>query len=143
MSLSPAEQTELLNFIMSGHGAIIFVDNSDFGGGPNDSFLDPFGMHTFGKVQGNATATSVAPNNLVMNGPFGVVTTFTTSYGGIFDDLGPKAVALANYDVNGLPALAAIAPGALGPGSGGVVFIGDADALVDTAAGGQFHDTDN
>jgi len=143
MTLSAAEQTALLNFIKAGHGAIIFVDNSDFSGGPNESFLDPFGIHAGGKVQGNATATSVAPNHFVMNGPFGEVTTFTTSYGGIFDDLGPNALALANYDVNGQAALAAIAPGVLGAGSGGVVFIADADALVDTAAGGQFHDTDN
>ena len=143
MTLSSAEQTALLNFIKAGHGAIIYIDNSDFSGGPNESFLDPFGMHSAGKVQGQAVATSVAPNHPVMNGSFGTVTSFTTSFGGYFDNLGPNAITLANYDANGQPGIAAIAPGALAPGSGGVVFIGDADALVDSAAGGLFHTTDN
>ena len=142
-TLSSAEQTALLNFIRAGHGAIIYLDNSDFSGGPTESFLDPFGMHLSGKVQSLAYATSIAPNHPVMKQPFGVVTTFATSYGGWFDDLGPNATALANYDANGLPAVAAIPPGALGPGSGGVVFFGDADSLVDSAAGGLFHSSDN
>jgi len=143
ITLSSSEQTALLNFIRAGHGAIIYVDNQDFAGGPNESFLDPFGMHATGKLPGQPNATSVAPNHRVMNGPFGVVTTFATSVGGWFDNLGPNATALATYDVNGQPPLAAIAPGVLGPGSGGVVFIADADSLVDTAAGGFFHAADN
>jgi hypothetical protein len=143
MMLSSAEQTALLNFIKAGHGAIIFIDNTDFSGGPNESFLDPFGMHSAGKVQGQANATSVVPNHPVMNGDFGLVTTFATSFGGFFDNLGPNAITLANYDANGQSAIAVIPRGALSPGSGGVVFIGDADALVDSAAGGLFHTADN
>jgi hypothetical protein len=100
-------------------------------------------MHLTGKVQGQANATSIAPNHPVMKQPFGIVTTFATSYGGWFDDLGPYATALATYDTNGQPALAAIPPGALGPGSGAVVFLGDADSVVDSAAGGLFKSGDN
>jgi hypothetical protein len=142
-TLSPDEQTALMNFILSGRGAIIYLDNTDFAGGPNESFLEPFGMHITGKVQGMASATSIAPDHPVMNGENGIVTTFVTEFGGYFDDLGQHAGALATYDVNGEVALAAIPRGALGPGSGAVVFIGDADALVDSAPGGLFQSGDN
>ena len=76
------------------------------------------------------------------NGPFGAVTNFATNFGGWLENLGPST-ALAQYDANGQPAIAAIAPGALVQGSGGVVFIGDADSLVDSADGGLFGTADN
>jgi hypothetical protein len=143
MILSGSEQEALLDFIRAGNNALIFVDNEDFAGEPNDSFLAPFEMHSTGKVQGVAAATSLGPGYPVINGPFGAVTTYITSFGGYFDALGPNTLALAVYDGNGQTAVAAILPGALGAGSGGVVFFADADSLVDTAVGGHFHSGDN
>ena len=66
----------------------------------------------------------------MINGPFGTVTTFATNFGGWVENLGPNATALAGYDFNAEPAIAALAPGALAHGSGGVVLLGDADSLV-------------
>jgi len=149
LSLSSAEQTTLRNFIVSGGGALIYFDNDSYAGVPasydaNETFLDPFGIDSAGRVGGGVqNATTIAPTHRVMNGPFGSVTSFATSFGGWFDNLGPNAVALSHYDANGQPAIAAIAPGALGPGSGGVVFIGDADSLVDSGNGGLFGTADN
>jgi hypothetical protein len=109
-----------------------------FAGGPNESFLDPFGMHATGKLPGQPNATSVAPNHRVMNGPFGVVTTFATSVGGWFDNLGPNATALVDLRREWPTAPCCDRAWCPWPGSGGVVFIADADSLVDTAAGGFF-----
>jgi hypothetical protein len=146
--LSSAEQAALMNFLKGGGGALIYIDNDTYAGAPasddaNETFLDPFGMDSTGRTVPPATLSNVAPNHPVMNGPFGTVTAFTTNYGGWFDNLGANAVALARYDANSEPALAAIAPGALGLGSGGVVFIPDADSLVDSADGGLFGAPDN
>jgi hypothetical protein len=146
--LSSAEQTALLDFIKAGGSALIFVDNDSYAGVPdsdnaNETFLDPFGLDSTGRVGFPAAASSIAPGNSVMNGPFGMVETFATNYGGWFDNLGANAIALAHYDANLQTAIAAIAPGALGPGSGRVVFMADADPLVDSADGGLFGAADN
>lgn len=145
LSLSSAEQTALLNFVRSGGGALIYFDNDTYAPGAdaaNETFLDPFGIDSTGRVPSAGNATSIAPAHPVMNGPFGMVTSFATNFGGWVENLGPST-ALAQYDANGQPAIAAIAPGALAPGSGGVVLIGDADSLVDSADGGLFGMADN
>lgn len=146
--LSSAEQTALLNFVSSGGGALIYFDNDSYAGVPasddaNESFLDPFDMNSTGRVPSPANATSIAPAHPVMNGPFGTVTNFATNFGGWFESLGANGTALALYDPNGQAAIAAIAPGALAQGSGGVVLIGDADPFVDSADGGLFGTADN
>jgi len=146
--LSSAEQTALHNYVLGGGAALIFIDNDTYAGVPtsddsNETFLDPFGIDSIGRVPSRSNATSSAPAHPVMNGPAGTVVSFATNFGGWFENLGPNGTALAQYDANGQTAIAAIAPGALGPGSGGVVFIGDADALVDSADGGLFGIADN
>ena len=145
---SSAEQTALLNFVRSGGGALIYFDNDSYAGVPasddaNETFLDPFGIDSTGRVPSASNATSTALAHPVINGPFGTVTTFATNFGGWVENLGPNATAVAGYDFNAEPAIAAIAPGALAPGSGGVVSIGDADSLVDSADGGLFGSADN
>jgi hypothetical protein len=146
--LSSAEQTALRNYIVGGGAALIFIDNDTYAGVPasddsNETFLDPFGIDSIGRVPSRSNATTSAPAHPVMDGPAGTVTSIATNFGGWFENLGPNGTALAQYDANGQPAIAAIAPGALGPGSGGVVFIGDADALVDSGDGGLFGIADN
>lgn len=146
--LSAPEQTALLNYVTAGGGAIIFIDNDTYPSAPaaddsNETFLDPFGVDSTGRVPSASNATSTAPNHPVMSGAAGIVTTFATNFGGWFDSLGSHGMALGQYDQNAQAALAVIAPGALAPGSGGVVFIGDADSLVDTGDGGLFSSADN
>ena len=146
--LSSAEQTALLNFVRSGGGAVIYFDNDSYAGVPasddaNETFLDPFEINATGRVPSQSAATPIAPAHRVINGPFGTVTSLFTNFGGWFESLGPYATPLAQYDANGELALAAIAPGTLAAGSGGVVLFGDADPLVDTADGGLFGIADN
>jgi hypothetical protein len=146
--LSSAEQTALRNYIMGGGAALIFIDNDTYAGVPtsddsNETFLDPLGMDSIGRVPSRSNATANAPLHPVINGPAGSVVSIATNFGGWFENLGPNATGLAQYDANGMTAVAAIAPGALGPSSGGVVFIGDADALVDSADGGLYGAADN
>ena len=146
--LSSAEQTALRNYIMGGGAALIFIDNDTYAGVPasddsNETFLDPFGMDSVGRVPSRSNATANAPTHPVIDGPAGTVLSLATNFGGWFENLGPNATSLALYDANGEAAVAAIAPGALGPSSGGVVFIGDADALVDSGDGGLFGSADN
>ena len=56
----------------------------------------------------------------------------------MFTDLGPNTKSLATMDANGTPVLAVIERGALGPGSGPVVIMSDANAFVDRARSGFF-----
>jgi hypothetical protein len=146
--LSNSEQTALRNYVLGGGGALIFIDNDTYAGVPasddsNETFLDPFAMDSAGRVPSQSNATTSAPLHPVMNGPAGTVLSLATNFGGWFENLGPNATALALYDANAMNAVAAIPPGALGPSSGGVVFIGDAAALVDSADGGLFGVADN
>lgn len=146
--LTPEEQTALLNFVRSGGGAIIYFDNDSYAGVPAsddaaETFLDPFGLDATGRTPGVLNATTSAPEHPIAQGPFGQVTTFTSSFAGWVDNPGPHAVPLMNYDFNGQPAIAAFGRDVLSPGAGGVVFFGDADALVDSAAGGWFGAADN
>ena len=134
--LSSSEQTALLNFIKAGGGAIILVDNDTFAGTPtssnaNNSFLSPFGLHITGTLNGVQAVNVTNSSHPVTNGPFGPVTGYTTNFPGWFDILGPTAIGLANLASNNQVVLAAINPGTLMAGSGGVVFLGDANAVTD------------
>jgi hypothetical protein len=104
--LSSSEQAALLNFVKGGGSAIILVDNDTFAGQPtssnvNNSFISPFGLHVTGTVTGLQQANVTDFSSLVTNGPFGKVTSFTTSFVGWFDNLGPNATALASLAANG------------------------------------------
>jgi Dockerin type I domain/PEP-CTERM motif len=127
--LSAGEQTALLDYVMSGGGAIIEVDNDNYAGSGtsavNNSFLAPFGLDVTGSFLNSQTANVTTFTGPITNGPFGSLTSFTTYYPGYFDSLGPNATALASLAANGQPVLAEIAPGALGPHSGAVIFQAD------------------
>ncbi|MFO0861106.1 MAG: hypothetical protein U0570_11150 [Phycisphaerales bacterium] len=134
--LSGAEQSALLNFVLAGHGAVIFSDNDTFAGGAsqpaNLSLLAPFGVTCTGTGAGwLRTATVASPaGSAVTNGPFGFVTRYDVGWSGWFSTLGSGAVAARLAD-NNQPALAVIPRGALGPGSGAVVLFSDATMIFD------------
>ncbi|RYD62440.1 MAG: PEP-CTERM sorting domain-containing protein [Verrucomicrobiaceae bacterium] len=147
-SLSSEEQLNLLNFVKRGGGAMIFSDNDTHAGVPTsddaaETFLDPFGVDGAGHLDGPQLAQRVEQHHPVLDGPFGSVTFIATYHAGWFDGLGSNATSLANFDSNGEAAILGIAPGALGEGSGGVVFLSDAHILIDSAEGGYIGEQDN
>lgn len=130
--LSGAEQSALAAFVLAGGFAIVATDSdyvpTNFDA-TNDSFLAPFGFSADGAYSAPITITNPS-GNPISNGPFGLVTsiagTATGSYAGLpgaFQSLGTSSSA-------GNPISAGyFARGALGAGSGAVLFIADANAL--------------
>lgn len=143
--LTSAEQAALANFVSTGGGAIIMVDNWNFGCGGtcgypntnpvNQSFIAPFGLHVTGKLSNPQFASTVSSNHQVIRGPYGVVSQIVTGDPGWFDNLGSNATALAHLTVNNGTALAVIDPCAIATQSGGVVFLSDMNALDDWGLG--------
>jgi autotransporter-associated beta strand protein len=131
-ALSSSEQSALLNYVLAGGGAIIAVDNNTFAGAGTDavnqSFISPFGLHVTGTLSGSQNATITNLTNPVINGPFGVVSTFETNFPGFFDSLGTNAAGLAQFTSNET-AIAVITPGILGAHSGAVVLLSDSDTF--------------
>ena len=121
--LSAEEQTALRSFVESGGGAVLLTDHETGFEAANESFLDPFGLDSAGYFEFTQTLTITDPSHPVADGPFGTVTSLSYWFSGYFNNLGPDAVQVGT--VNGRPGLAAIAPGLLEPGSGGVVFFSD------------------
>lgn len=147
-SLSSDEQINLLNYVKGGGGLLIFSDNDEYAGIPEsdnaaETFLDPFGVDSVGYFGGLQRISPVDSAHPLMAGPFGTVSTLAMYFGGWFDGFGPYATPVARYNENGQAAVLAIAPGALGPQSGGVVFISDGDILVNSADGGYIGTEDN
>lgn len=129
--LSADEQTALVNFVKGGGGAFIFTDDIAFDAA-NQSLINPFGLHSQSQefVPGRLGVTVTNPlANPVTSGPFGVVTDYELASVGWYDSLGTNVQSLATLDLNGETALAVIDKGALGPGSGGVVFSSDTNPL--------------
>ncbi len=130
-ALSRPEQRALRTFVLNGGGAVLLVDNDTFVGGAagvNNSLLAAFGMHVTGTDAAGSSPATIAdpPASPVTSGPFGTVSTLNLAVPGWLDVLGP-ATALGTLDVNGMPFLAVIPEGALGPGSGAVVVVTDTD----------------
>ncbi|MBS0190222.1 MAG: hypothetical protein U0573_04855 [Phycisphaerales bacterium] len=134
--LTSQEQTELLSFVLSGHGAVIFSDNDSFAGGAsqpaNLSLLAPFGMTCTGTGPGWMRAAAIAnpSGSPVTDGPFGVVNSYAVGWSGWFQSLGSSTV-LGRLADNNTPSLAVIPRGVLGPGSGPVVIFSDSTMIYD------------
>jgi hypothetical protein len=127
--LSGNEQLALLNYVLAGGSALIMGE----GGFDNDvveqSFFAPFGMHDTGRIFGNVPVKAVTPNtNPITNGPYGLYGTGNGLNVGWFDNLGAHANPVVTLQ-NGLPVIAVIERGALGPGSGAVVLTADSQTL--------------
>lgn len=140
--LTADEQNALVNFVRAGRGAFLLTDNSFGFDAANQSLVSPFGFHSTGSTGGlvGVTVTN-SQANPVTNGPFGLVTHYLTGFAGWYDHLGVNAQSLATLDLNGQTSLAFIAKGALGPGSGGVVFSSDTAPLA-TINNPQFPDSE-
>ena len=129
--LSSAEQAALVNFVKGGGNALLFTDNDTFAASAptvNNSFVSPFGLATTGTLGGFQATTIVNGSNPVVSGPFGVATGFTNDFPGWFSSIG-TAQELMMLNANGQPVLAVLMPGALGAGSGAVIFFGDSTWL--------------
>jgi hypothetical protein len=121
-ALSRKEQRRLVDFVKAGGTLLIFADNDTFDPNApavNASVLSPFGLTATGTLNGNQSVTLSGSPNPVANGPFGTVSSISTSYPGWFSSLGSSSD-LGNLDANGQSAIAYLAPGALGTGSGAV-----------------------
>ena len=127
--LTTNEQSALLRFVKTGHGAVLFTDNDLQFEASSLSMLAPFGLHSNGVLDGNQTATFIG-SNPIMTGPAGTAQQLDTQWPGWFDGLG-QSVDLANYSANSQPALAYIAAGQLRTGSGPAVFFADSSIMVD------------
>jgi hypothetical protein len=126
-ALTAAEQTNLLNFIKSGKGAVVIPDGyASFNG---DTFGAPFGVTT-GNFASDIT-TVVAPSHPVVNGPYGTIASQLTDPIGntdAFFSIGPYATSVAVSSGNVV--IAAIAENVISPGSGRVVLFSDAGIAV-------------
>lgn len=132
--LSPAEQTALLDFILSGGRAVLITDNSTFNGGApaaNTSFVSPFGIAAAGTLSGTQLATMVPGSNPFNDGPYGTVNTLTTGFPGWYSNVGTTTV-IARHNANNEPAFLAADQDLYGVGSGRMVFVSDT-GLLDNA----------
>ncbi len=130
--LTAAEQTALYHFVLSGGTALVFVDNDTYsaaGSTVNNSLLAPFGLHVTGTLDGFQTGTVVNSSNQVASGAAGTAASVSTNFPGWFNTLN-GAMEIADLNANGQPEVAAFLPGALGPGSGRVVFFGDSNGII-------------
>ena len=129
--LGSREQSALVGFARHGGTVIVFADNSDFQNA-DDSVLVPFGLSSTGKLDGDQTATWVGnvSQNPLASGPAGVSQQLDTYYPGWFSNLG-SAQDLADLPVSGQPVAAYLAAGALGSGSGAVIFFADSSLMLD------------
>jgi hypothetical protein len=135
ITLSPAEQSALIDFVTGGGAAILVVDPFKFqpGGPTGNDFTMPFGVEmSLGEVLGTDVGEVInPPAHPVTNGPFGLVPQFTTGYPGWFTSVG-AATPLATLAGNGQVSLAVLDDGVLAPGSGRVVLASDASAFGDS-----------
>jgi hypothetical protein len=137
--LSTAEQDALKGFVQSGGSAIIFTDNSSFdvadplgnqASTANNSLLAPFGLDSTGTLPAAETALVTPGGTFLTTGAGGTASQLDTSNPGWFDVTGNSTV-FATYVSNGQAAGAYFGPGALGVGSGAVIFFADSSIMVD------------
>lgn len=140
--LSAAEQAALFDFVLAGGSAMllaeVYVDDASA-----QSLVGTFGMSVVDDgLIGLQPGTIQNPGHPVFDGPYGVQP-FVAVYGaGVFTDLGPYANSLATMDANGLPIIATIESGVLGPGSGRVFIMADATPFADPIAQGYFAESE-
>ncbi|MEL7500702.1 MAG: serine/threonine-protein kinase [Planctomycetota bacterium] len=134
--LSRQEQQAVMEFVKRGGGAVILVDNNSFAEGQSDvanqSLLDVFELDVVGSMGGFQSISMTDDSHPVVNGPFGRVNRLQVLYPGYFDQLGPYAIGIGEYDREqfGVP-VAVINPDRIAPGSGPVVLVADTGPFID------------
>jgi len=126
--LSPDEQQALGQHVEGGKCAVLFPDNSAFGGSGtddvNESLIDPFGLDITGNYGGSRGFTvTLGSSSPVVAG----VTGYRGNYVGFFDLVPSSASILATLDANEQPGLVEFAPG---ESSGRVVVFSDANVIA-------------
>jgi hypothetical protein len=133
-SYTLAERTAILNYVMSGGNFLGQFDDT------GHSIADLFGV-TQNSFQADAYSTITNSGHVIMNGPFGTVTSLIGA-----GNIGQFSVApgvgqvLATNTVGGLSPGASVIVferGALGPSSGRVVIENDANMGSDSEGGGD------
>ncbi len=125
--LSPAEQSALVSFVQGGGRALILGERNDLGAATNQSLMNPFGLNIIGATFSDPTATVLNPLSVPFTaGPYGVVSTLSTTNPGWFDTVG-VATTVALLDSNSQPLLAYFPENTLAAGSGRVIFSADSD----------------
>ncbi|MFO0835377.1 MAG: hypothetical protein U0638_10420 [Phycisphaerales bacterium] len=134
-ALSASERTSLLNFVKSGKGAIIAIDNSDFEAA-NESILDTFGLDASGKLGASESlALGDTTESSVVNGRFGAIASLPTFWPGVLDNASNDRV--VGRFTSGATGLAVIPRDAISVGSGPVVIITDMSTLTNTYLAGD------
>lgn len=123
--LTTTEQGALLGFVKGGGFAVILADSSY--NTTNDGFTAPLGL---GVDNNNPSQISIINphGNPISNGPFGLVTSLQGIAAGELVSLPKPFVPLAKFS-NGAIAGGYFLQNALGPGSGAVLFISDANVF--------------
>ena len=123
--LSAGEQTALFDFVKNGGSAIIATDNGFGYAAASASLVSPFGITDSGvTLSGTQICSITNPSaNPITNGPFGTTSSLTYGFSGGYSALGPFATSIGT--VSGFTGLAYIAPNAIQPGSGSVIFFSD------------------
>ena len=133
--LSAAERASLLNFVKSGKGAIIAIDNSDFEAA-NESILDAFGLDASGKLGASeALALGDTAESSVVNGRFGAIASLPTFWPGVLDNASSDRV--VGRFTSGATGRVVIPRDAISAGSGPVVIITDMTTLTNTYFAGD------
>jgi len=119
------ERAALLDYVLDGGAVIATTD------GTNHDISDLFGLTL--EDSSYTTGTPTATDSPLIDGPFGTVSSVVFSGDqGIYTDLG-EASEIVEADPDLGPAVALLAPGALGPGSGPVVLVADVDVFTTEA----------
>ncbi len=129
-ALSAAERGALLNYVASGKGVIVAIDNSDFQAA-NQSILSAFALTSSGKL-GASEPMSMGDTaeSAITNGRFGTVTSVPTYWPGVIDNASSDRV-VGRFN-SGATGLAVIPRGAISAGSGPVVIVTDMSMLTNT-----------
>ena len=129
-SYTDEEKAALRSFVLGGGTVIATTD--DVG----HSMVDAFGL-TQGDGSGSPTPNVITePAHPIASGPFGAVTEYSQfALTGHYPSLGSHAHEVGRYAAGPGTTLAVIERGALGVGSGAVVFVADVDVFSNDGAG--------
>jgi len=128
--LSSQEQANLINFVKGGGTAVLLADNDLQFQAASDSILNPFGLSSTGVVQGTTATFLNLATDPIRKGIAGTAKQIDTSWPAWFSSIG-TSTEVAQLAANGMPAASYFAAGALGSGSGAVVFFSDSSIMVD------------